>query len=286
MKRRLVETKGADPREDSRHPQLGRRRSHSARAEGQRVRARARPGRQVRRDAFGQRRHVAERRRAARRRRRWWRSPGRRDRHRRRGRAQGVSAAGGRAPARLTNVRFFPYQPKARLNDSFATADVFIVSLKTRARRVHRAEQAVWRAGRGSAVHRRDRSGFRSGADRPRARLRDRRRARRSSAAGDGDPRAARRSAATRAARRQRSRRGPHLRSAAGGRSVPGRARRGGVVSTPMLTSTRPGVASALSETISIPVQAHPVGETGAGRRVVRASALSCRRRSGWRSRR
>jgi colanic acid biosynthesis glycosyl transferase WcaI len=30
----------------------------------------------------------------------------------------------------LTNVRFFPYQPKARLTDSFATADVFIVSLK------------------------------------------------------------------------------------------------------------------------------------------------------------
>jgi glycosyltransferase involved in cell wall biosynthesis len=30
----------------------------------------------------------------------------------------------------LGNVRFFPYQPKARLDDSFATADVFIVSLK------------------------------------------------------------------------------------------------------------------------------------------------------------
>jgi glycosyltransferase involved in cell wall biosynthesis len=30
----------------------------------------------------------------------------------------------------LTNVRFFPYQPKAGLNDSFATADVFVVSLK------------------------------------------------------------------------------------------------------------------------------------------------------------
>lgn len=30
----------------------------------------------------------------------------------------------------LTSVRFFPYQPKARLIDSFATADVFIVSLK------------------------------------------------------------------------------------------------------------------------------------------------------------
>src|SRR5262245_36392672 len=31
---------------------------------------------------------------------------------------------------KLTNVRFFPYQPKARLIDSFAAADVFIVSLK------------------------------------------------------------------------------------------------------------------------------------------------------------
>ena len=31
---------------------------------------------------------------------------------------------------KLTNVRFFPYQPKAQLTDSFATADVFIVSLK------------------------------------------------------------------------------------------------------------------------------------------------------------
>ena len=30
----------------------------------------------------------------------------------------------------LTNVRFFPYQPKSRFTDSFATADVFIVSLK------------------------------------------------------------------------------------------------------------------------------------------------------------
>ena len=31
---------------------------------------------------------------------------------------------------KLTNVRFYPYQPKARLTDSFAAADVFIVSLK------------------------------------------------------------------------------------------------------------------------------------------------------------
>jgi glycosyltransferase involved in cell wall biosynthesis len=30
----------------------------------------------------------------------------------------------------LTNVRFFPYQPKALLHDSFAAADVFLVSLK------------------------------------------------------------------------------------------------------------------------------------------------------------
>lgn len=30
----------------------------------------------------------------------------------------------------LTNVRFFPYQPKARLSESFATADAFVVSLK------------------------------------------------------------------------------------------------------------------------------------------------------------
>jgi glycosyltransferase involved in cell wall biosynthesis len=37
------------------------------------------------------------------------------------------TAAAGRG---LDNVRFFPYQPKARLDDSFATADVFIVSLK------------------------------------------------------------------------------------------------------------------------------------------------------------
>jgi lipopolysaccharide/colanic/teichoic acid biosynthesis glycosyltransferase len=31
---------------------------------------------------------------------------------------------------RLTNVRFLPYQPKARLRESFATADVFVVSLQ------------------------------------------------------------------------------------------------------------------------------------------------------------
>jgi len=30
----------------------------------------------------------------------------------------------------LSNVRFFPYQPKARLSESFATADAFLVSLK------------------------------------------------------------------------------------------------------------------------------------------------------------
>ena len=30
----------------------------------------------------------------------------------------------------LQNVRFLPYQPKERLVESFATADVFIVSLK------------------------------------------------------------------------------------------------------------------------------------------------------------
>src|SRR4029077_18513943 len=30
----------------------------------------------------------------------------------------------------LTNVRFFPYQPKARLHESFAAADAFLVSLK------------------------------------------------------------------------------------------------------------------------------------------------------------
>jgi glycosyltransferase involved in cell wall biosynthesis len=31
----------------------------------------------------------------------------------------------------LTNVRFFPYQPKALLHDSFASADAFVVSLKS-----------------------------------------------------------------------------------------------------------------------------------------------------------
>jgi glycosyltransferase involved in cell wall biosynthesis len=34
------------------------------------------------------------------------------------------------ARRQLSNVRFFPYQPKARLGESFATADVFVVSLK------------------------------------------------------------------------------------------------------------------------------------------------------------
>jgi lipopolysaccharide/colanic/teichoic acid biosynthesis glycosyltransferase len=31
----------------------------------------------------------------------------------------------------LTNVKFLPYQPKAGLNESFATADVFVISLKS-----------------------------------------------------------------------------------------------------------------------------------------------------------
>jgi colanic acid biosynthesis glycosyl transferase WcaI len=34
------------------------------------------------------------------------------------------------ARRRLSNVRFFPYQPKDSLHDSFAAADVFVVSLK------------------------------------------------------------------------------------------------------------------------------------------------------------
>ncbi len=34
------------------------------------------------------------------------------------------------AERRLTNVRFFPYQQKARLHESFATADAFLVSLE------------------------------------------------------------------------------------------------------------------------------------------------------------
>jgi colanic acid biosynthesis glycosyl transferase WcaI len=34
------------------------------------------------------------------------------------------------ARRRLSNVRFLPYQPKARLAESFATADAFLVSLK------------------------------------------------------------------------------------------------------------------------------------------------------------
>jgi lipopolysaccharide/colanic/teichoic acid biosynthesis glycosyltransferase len=37
------------------------------------------------------------------------------------------AAAGAR---NLTNIRFLPYQPKSRLHESFATADVFVVSLK------------------------------------------------------------------------------------------------------------------------------------------------------------
>src|SRR5262249_7741249 len=32
---------------------------------------------------------------------------------------------------RLSNVRFLPYQPKARLHESFAAADAFLVSLKS-----------------------------------------------------------------------------------------------------------------------------------------------------------
>ena len=36
----------------------------------------------------------------------------------------------GDAARGLSNVRFFPYQPKALLHESFATADAFLVSLK------------------------------------------------------------------------------------------------------------------------------------------------------------
>ena len=40
------------------------------------------------------------------------------------------SGADGVGERGLTNVRFFPYQPKALLHDSFAAADAFLVSLK------------------------------------------------------------------------------------------------------------------------------------------------------------
>ena len=43
----------------------------------------------------------------------------------RRGALQTMAAARG-----LTNVRFFPYQPKELLHESFAAADAFLVSLK------------------------------------------------------------------------------------------------------------------------------------------------------------
>ena len=46
---------------------------------------------------------------------------------------EGVKKAALQAQARrlgLTNVRFLPYQPQAQLTESFATADVFVVSLK------------------------------------------------------------------------------------------------------------------------------------------------------------
>ena len=54
-----------------------------------------------------------------------------------------------------TNVRFFPYQPKALLHESFATADVFVVSLKSGPRRLHRAEQGLRHPGGRAAVRRR-----------------------------------------------------------------------------------------------------------------------------------
>ena len=44
-------------------------------------------------------------------------------------RRQALAGRGG-APRALTNVRFFPYQPKELLHESFATADAFLVSLK------------------------------------------------------------------------------------------------------------------------------------------------------------
>ena len=101
-----------------------------ARGEGQRVRARARPGGQVRRHAFGQCRHVAESRRDPRRRRTAARSARSRVRDGRR-RRQAAGARGGTLRrGDSTTCGSFPYQPKAQLDDSFATADVFIVSLK------------------------------------------------------------------------------------------------------------------------------------------------------------
>ena len=130
MKRRLVETKGADPREIRVIHNWADADGDSAGSEGQPVRARARPGRQVRRHAFRQRRDVAGRRRAARRRRTRAR-PARRRRSRSSAKARGRRFCRRRPQrAALPNVRFFPYQPKARLIDSFAAADVFIVSLK------------------------------------------------------------------------------------------------------------------------------------------------------------
>ena len=160
MKRRLVETQGRRPVEDSRHSQLGRRRGDSPGTEGQPVRARARPGGQVRRDALRQRRHVAGRRRACSTSPngsaicRTWSSPSSAKARARRSSRRKPSAA------ELTNVRFFPYQPKARLIDSFATRRCLHRVAEARTGRIHRAEQAVRHPRRRASVHRGGRSGF------------------------------------------------------------------------------------------------------------------------------
>ncbi len=52
----------------------------------------------------------------------------------------------------LENVRFLPYQPKERLTESFASADVFIVSLKRGAGRLYRPEQALRHSRGGTAL--------------------------------------------------------------------------------------------------------------------------------------
>ena len=66
------------------------------------------------------------------------------------------------ASAALANVRFLPYQPRERLAESFAAADVLRRLARAGARRLHRAEQALRDPGVRTALRRGGGGGVRS----------------------------------------------------------------------------------------------------------------------------
>ena len=129
------------------------------------------------------------------------------------------------ARRRLPGIRFFPYTPKAGLIDSFAVGRRLHRLAQARTGGFHRAEQVVRHPRGGSSVHCRGRARLRGRADRGRTRLRHRRRAGRPRRHGVRRQTALRGLGVARQAGAERARSRSDLQPAARRRGVPRRPR-------------------------------------------------------------